>query len=112
MCVFCEIASGRISAEVLYEDELVMAFKDANPVAEHHVIVIPKKHISSLLDINETFEALYDRIFKEIYRLANDLGLSESGFRVVNNFGADGGQTVPHLHFHLMGGREFGWPPG
>ena len=112
MCVFCEIASGRISAEVLYEDELVMAFKDANPVAEHHVIVIPKKHISSLLDINETFEGLYYRKYKVNYPHANHQGHSQSRFRVVNNCGADGGQTVPHLHFHLMGGREFGWPPG
>lgn len=111
-CIFCRIAKKEIPSTVVYEDDQVVAFRDINPQAPVHVLVIPRKHIPSLLEMADEDLILMGRMMKVISKLAGDLGLSADGFRVVNNCGPDAGQTVPHLHFHLLGGRELGWPPG
>jgi histidine triad (HIT) family protein len=111
-CIFCKIANKDIPSEVVYEDEKVIAFKDLNPQAPIHVLVIPKKHISTLNDIEEEDSALIGHIYYTIKNLAKDMGIDEDGYRVVSNCGEFGGQTVFHIHFHLLGGRKFSWPPG
>jgi histidine triad (HIT) family protein len=111
-CVFCEIAAGNIPAQKVYEDDHVVAFHDINPVAPVHVLVIPKKHIASLMELSKEDEVLAGKILLAVQTIARELGLAEKGFRVVNNMGADGGQTVFHIHFHLLGGRTLTWPPG
>ncbi len=111
-CIFCQIASGKIPSKKVYEDEYLFAFRDINPVAPEHVLVIPKRHIASLDHLEEADEALAGKILLGIKKVANQLGLEESGYRVVNNIGENAGQAVFHIHFHLLGGRPFGWPPG
>jgi histidine triad (HIT) family protein len=111
-CVFCAIVAGNIPAQKVYEDDHVVAFHDINPVAPVHVLVIPKKHIASLMELSQEDEVLAGKILLAVQTVARELGLSEKGFRVVNNMGADGGQTVFHIHFHLLGGRTLTWPPG
>ncbi|WHH61599.1 histidine triad nucleotide-binding protein [Petroclostridium sp. X23] len=111
-CIFCKIAAKEIPASVVYEDEKVLAFKDINPAAPVHVLVIPKQHFSSAMDIGEKDADIIAHIFKVCQKLAVDLGIADRGFRIVNNCGQDGGQTVGHIHFHLLGGRNLGWPPG
>ncbi len=111
-CVFCGIASGGIPAERVYEDDTVVAFKDLTPQAPVHVLVIPKRHIESAASLGAEERALAGHILCDVVpKLAKELGL-EKGFRVVTNAGEDGGQTVMHLHFHLLGGRAMEWPPG
>jgi histidine triad (HIT) family protein len=111
-CLFCKIASGEIPVEKLYDDEYVTAFKDINPVAPVHILVIPKVHISSVLELdNVNFDTL-GRIFKVINKLSEEFNIAKDGFRVVTNCGDNGGQSVKHLHFHLIGGRNMQWPPG
>ena len=110
-CLFCKILSGRVSTKKIYEDDKVLAFGDINPQAPVHILVIPKKHIVSLDDVGEDDIALLGHIQVVISRLARKNKLFD-GYRVVNNCGVDGGQTVQHLHYHLLGGRVFGWPPG
>lgn len=110
-CLFCRIAKGEIPCKKAYEDDRILAFYDINPAAPVHVLVIPKKHIAGLDEIREEDEALVGRIFGVIRDLARELQLAQ-GFRVVSNCGENGGQTVPHLHFHLLGGRLMAWPPG
>ena len=109
-CVFCKIAGGEIPTEKIYEDEDIIAFNDLDPQAPIHFLVIPKKHITSLAQVEESDSALIGRIMLAIQKLAKDNNLE--GYRVVTNIGEDGGQTVPHLHFHVLGGRAFHWPPG
>ena len=109
-CLFCKIASGQIKADIVFQNEDVVAFKDLNPVAPTHVLVIPKKHIESAQEINSTNSKITAKIFETISMLAKKLNLD--GFRVVNNCGESAGQTVKHLHFHLIAGRKFTWPPG
>ena len=109
-CIFCKIANKEIPADIVYEDEKILAFKDLNPAAKVHVLVIPKHHISSLNDINEENCNVISYIFKCIPKIAKKLGLT-NGYRTVNNCGQDGGQTVNHIHFHLLGGESLGWPP-
>ena len=109
-CLFCKIASGQIKADRVFQNEDVVAFKDLNPVAPTHVLVIPKKHIESAQEINSTNSEIIAKIFETISMLAKKLNLD--GFRVVNNCGESAGQTVKHLHFHLIAGRKFTWPPG
>ncbi len=109
-CVFCRIAQRQLPVELLYEDAEFVAFNDANPMAPVHVLVIPKTHFASLLDAADS--GLVGRGLLAVTETARSLKLDASGFRVVVNCGADGGQTVPHLHFHLMGGRYMQWPPG
>ena len=110
-CLFCKIANHEIESLVLYEDEEVLAFRDIDPKAPTHILVIPKKHIDSAAQLTEEDSALLGRVFSVIAGLAKEEKLS-SGWRVVSNVGEDGGQTVGHLHFHLMGGRQMQWPPG
>ena len=113
-CIFCKIAHKEIPASFVYEDETVAAFKDLEPQAPVHVLVIPKKHIESLLTAStEDQQQLIAHITWEVIpQLAKELGIAEKGFRVVANTGEEGGQSVKHLHFHLLGGRSMQWPPG
>lgn len=111
-CVFCKIAGGEIPTEFLYQDEHLVAFKDINPQAPVHFLVVPKKHIPNLLAINDDDVKLLPAIQKIIVQLTGEMGIAEGGFRVVVNTGNHGGQTVPHLHFHVLGGRLLDWPPG
>lgn len=111
-CIFCKIAAGLIPSNKVYEDESIFAFRDINPEAPVHILIIPKKHISSVNDLEPGDEELIGEIFITAKKIAKDEGISESGFRIVTNCGRDGGQTVPHLHFHILGGRNLKWPPG
>ncbi|MFD1435852.1 histidine triad nucleotide-binding protein [Kroppenstedtia eburnea] len=111
-CIFCKIVEGSLPAEKVYEDEDVLAFRDLHAQAPVHLLVIPKKHIPSVRDIGEEEGHLLGRIFSVINRLADELGVADKGFRIVNNCGDEGGQTVYHIHFHLLGGRSLSWPPG
>ena len=111
-CIFCMIANGEIPSKIAYEDDQVLAFHDIEPQAPVHVLIVPKKHYSSILDISEGESALVAHMFLVASKLAKELGVADSGFRLVVNTGKDGGQTVPHLHLHLTGGRAFGWPAG
>jgi histidine triad (HIT) family protein len=111
-CLFCGIVEGRVNAKVLYRDDAVVAFSDIKPRAPVHILIIPRKHIVSVLDIEPDDNALIGQIFQVAARLAHENGIAESGFRVVVNAGPDAGQSVFHLHYHLLGGRQMGWPPG
>jgi histidine triad (HIT) family protein len=111
-CIFCKIVSGDIPSTKIYEDEQVIAFRDINPQAPTHVLVVPKRHISGVNELAEQDEALVGHVYSVIARLVRELGINESGYRVVVNSGADGQQSVPHLHFHVLGGRLLAWPPG
>lgn len=112
-CIFCRIVAKEIPATPVYEDETVLAFKDLEPQAPVHVLIIPKKHIESLLGLTEEDKALLAHIQVDVVgQLARELGIAEKGFRLVVNTGEEGGQTVGHLHFHLLGGRSMAWPPG
>ncbi|NLW60200.1 MAG: histidine triad nucleotide-binding protein [Firmicutes bacterium] len=111
-CVFCRIVRKEIPAEILLETEEVLAFKDINPVAPRHILLIPKKHISSVMDPQlPTSPRLTAELFSALQQLMGDEE-AKDGFRVVINRGAHGGETVPHLHLHLLSGRELAWPPG
>jgi len=111
-CIFCKIANKEIPAEIVYEDEQVMAFTDLNPQAPTHVLVIPKAHRENLLALTEADRDLAGALLLKGAEIARRLGVAEPGFRLVANCGADGGQTVDHLHLHLLGGRSLTWPPG
>ena len=110
-CIFCRIAAGEIPSNKLYEDDQLLAFYDLDPQAPTHFLVIPKVHIASVAEITPQNTAVIAHIYEVIARLAAELGL-EQGFRVVTNCGPQGGQTVPHLHFHVLAGRDMTWPPG
>jgi len=109
--IFKKIIDGEIPADIVYEDEHCLAFNDVAPQSPTHVLVIPRKEIASLAHLRDEDEALLGHMMMVIHRLANELQL-DSGYRVAVNCGAEAGQTVDHLHFHLMGGRSFSWPPG
>jgi histidine triad (HIT) family protein len=111
-CIFCKIVQGEIPAGKVYEDDLVLAFKDINPAAPTHVLIIPKEHIPSINEVTPAQQELMGHILVVAARIAREAGLVGAGCRIVNNCGADGGQTVFHLHFHLLGGRSLQWPPG
>lgn len=111
-CVFCLICEKKIPSDIVYEDEDVLAFKDINPEAPVHVLIVPKKHIASLIDMDDDDLRIISRIFKVANKIAVDTGIAESGFRLVTNCGKDAGQSVAHVHFHLLGGRSMQWPPG
>ena len=111
-CLFCKIIAGEIPSDSVYEDELVLAFNDINPVAPVHQLVIPKHHIASAAELSPADAELLGRLFGVAADLARTAGLPASGYRLVTNVGADGGQSVDHLHFHLIGGRAMTWPPG
>lgn len=104
-CLFCKIIKGEIPTNKVYEDDEILAFKDINPKAPVHILVIPKKHISSAKEIKEEDEALIGKMFTVINKIADEFKL-ENGYRIVNNCGEDGGQEVMHLHFHLLGGKK------
>lgn len=110
-CLFCKIIGGEIPSNKVYEDDTVFAFKDIDPQAPVHILIVPKEHIASAKDINETNSAVVAHIFEVAAKIAKEEGLDD-GYRIVNNCGDSAGQTVKHLHFHLMGGREFTWPAG
>ena len=111
-CIFCKIIAGEIPSKKVYEDEHVYAFHDINPQAPVHVLVIPKRHISSVAAIDAENAPVVAQVFCAIANIARELGLEEQGYRVVSNCGEAAGQTVFHLHFHLLGGRELTWPAG
>ena len=111
-CLFCKIANKEIPSSAVYEDEKILAFKDINPEAPVHILIIPKVHMDSVQDINQSNSSIISHIFAIIPKLAKDLGVDEKGFRVVTNIGEHGDQTVKHLHFHMLGGRNLSWPPG
>jgi histidine triad (HIT) family protein len=111
-CLFCKIIAGDIPSDNVHEDDLVMAFNDINPVAPVHQLIVPRRHVESAADLAQNDAELLGRLFAVAASLARDAGLPEKGYRVVTNVGADGGQSVPHLHFHLIGGRRMAWPPG
>ena len=111
-CIFCKILTGDIPADVVYEDDQVLAFRDIDPQAPQHILIIPRKHIPTTLDLTDEDTGLVGHIHLVAGKLARDLGFAEQGFRVVNNCNQEGGQVVWHLHFHLLAGRQMVWPPG
>lgn len=111
-CLFCKIIAGEIPSTKVYEDEQVLAFRDIDPQAPEHIIIIPKQHIASANEITEENSVVVAKIFETAAKIAKELGFAENGYRIVNNCGEDGGQTVGHIHFHLLAGRNLGWPPG
>jgi histidine triad (HIT) family protein len=110
-CLFCGIATGEIDADVVRESDGVVAFRDVNPVAPTHILVIPKEHLASIQEVGHEHAALLGEVFAAIDEIAAEEGLS-GGYRVVTNVGSDAGQSVHHLHWHLLGGRAMAWPPG
>lgn len=110
-CLFCKIATGEIPSTKIYEDKFVYAFADIAPAAPFHAIIIPKEHIKSADDINENNSHLIAKVFEVAAKIAKAENL-ENGYRIVNNCGEDGGQTVGHIHFHLLARRNLAWPPG
>lgn len=111
-CLFCKMVSGEIKPDIVLETDNVLAFRDINPRAPTHVLVIPKKHIATLADIEQSDGALLGEMFLVAKQVAIQEGISESGYRTVFNCKQDGGQEVYHLHLHLLGGRALTWPPG
>lgn len=111
-CLFCKIIKGEIPSEKVYEDDMVYAFNDINPQAPYHIVIVPKIHVQSANEITAENSAYVARIFEVIPVIAKKCGFAENGYRVINNCGKNGQQTVPHLHFHLTGGRAFQWPAG
>lgn len=107
-CIFCKIINREIPSDIVYEDDEIIAFKDINPAAPIHILVIPKKHIPSLVELEKEDEILVGKIYSVINKIAEEQGVKESGYRVIVNCGKDAGQEVAHLHFHLLAGRQFG----
>lgn len=110
-CIFCKIVNGEIPSNKAYEDDKVLAFYDLEPQAPVHILIIPKEHIASAADITAENSSVISHVFEVAAIIAKEKGL-DNGFRIVNNCGDSAGQTVKHIHFHLMGGRDFGWPAG
>ena len=111
-CLFCKIIKKEIPAKIVYEDDTVLAFEDINPQAPVHILIIPKKHISTSLEVTEDDHALIGKLFQTANSLARERGVAEQGFRTVINCNRDAGQTVFHIHLHLLAGRPMSWPPG
>ena len=111
-CLFCRIGRGEVPAEIVHEDDLVMAFRDINPKAPTHILLIPRQHMTSAADLAEDDGPMLGRLFATAAQLARDAGVADRGFRLVTNSGPAAGQSVDHLHFHLLGGRSMSWPPG
>jgi histidine triad (HIT) family protein len=111
-CLFCKILSGDIPAEIVYESDTAIAFRDINPQAPTHVLIIPRKHIATINEIAEEDEALVGSLYSAAREIAAAEGIAEDGFRAVMNCNEGAGQTVFHIHLHLLGGRSFAWPPG
>lgn len=111
-CLFCKIASKKIPAHIIYKDDLVVAFDDIHPQATHHKIIIPHQHIATLNDLDQKNNELVGHMVLVASHLAKELNIAEEGYRLVMNCNAGGGQTVFHIHIHLLGGRPMHWPPG
>jgi len=111
-CIFCKIVAGDIPADIVYDDPEVLAFRDIQPQAPVHVVIIPKRHIVTLNELTPADAALVGRMFLAAQQIARDLGVAESGYRTLINCNRDGGQYVMHVHMHLLGGRFMEWPPG
>jgi histidine triad (HIT) family protein len=111
-CLFCRIVAGEVPATIVYQDDRLVAFKDINPQAPGHVLVIPRRHIPSLNDLTDADDALVGEMIRRGAALASDMGFTDRGYRTVFNTNADAGQTVFHIHLHVLGGRRLAWPPG
>jgi histidine triad (HIT) family protein len=111
-CLFCGIIEGRVKGNIVYQDESIVAFRDIRPQAPVHILIVPREHVATILELEARDQAVIGHIFLVAAKLARDQSIAENGFRMVVNSGADAGQTVFHLHFHLLGGRHFSWPPG
>ncbi|AKA70655.1 histidine triad nucleotide-binding protein [Clostridium scatologenes] len=111
-CIFCKIIKGEIPCEKVYEDDIVLSFKDISPGAPAHILIIPKKHISSLNELTDEDSKIVAHVFVVLKEIVKKLGIDKTGYRIVSNCGEDGGQSVPHIHFHVLGGRNLQWPPG
>lgn len=111
-CIFCRIGSGALGAAFVHEDDTVVAFEDLNPQAPHHVLIIPREHVVSLASTSDEHAALLGHLLRIAANIAKARGIADSGYRTVINTGQDGGQSVFHLHVHLLGGRPLAWPPG
>ena len=111
-CLFCRIGRGEVPAEIVHEDDMVVAFRDINPKAPTHILMIPRQHMTSAADLSEEDGPMLGRLFATAAQLARDAGIADRGFRLVTNSGPAAGQSVDHLHFHLLGGRSMSWPPG
>jgi histidine triad (HIT) family protein len=111
-CLFCKMASGAIPVKKVYEDDALFAIEDINPVAPTHILIIPKKHLANALALTPEDDQVIGSVHRVAAQLAQERGVAEEGFRLVNNTNAGAGQSVFHIHFHLLGGRKFGWPPG
>ena len=111
-CIFCEIAAGRRPAREVYADDQLMAFHDISPQAPTHVLVIPRRHVTSLLDLTPEDDGLVGAMVRKARDIAREMGFAERGFRLAMNCGDDAGYSVYHIHLHLLGGRQLGWPPG
>jgi histidine triad (HIT) family protein len=110
--LFCRIVAGEIPADIVHEDDLVLAFRDIAPKAPTHILLIPREHIDSAADLTEQHAQMLGRLFAVAAQIARDSGVAQAGYRIVTNSGAAAGQSVDHLHFHLLAGRTMGWPPG
>ena len=111
-CLFCRIIAGEIPGSIVYQDERVVAFNDINPQAPTHVLIVPRRHIASLNDLGEGDDQIVGELVRRAAAIAKDRGISDGGYRTVFNTNRDAGQTVFHIHLHLLGGRAFHWPPG
>jgi histidine triad (HIT) family protein len=111
-CLFCRIVAGQIPSEIVYRDELVTAFRDIQPQAPVHVLIVPNEHVTSTNDLESDHDAVVGHLLRATRVVAREQGIGESGFRLVVNTGQDAMMTVPHLHVHILGGRRLGWPPG
>lgn len=111
-CLFCKMVNGEIKPDVVYENEAILAFRDINPQAPVHVLVVPKKHIATLNDLEPEHDVLVGEMYLTAKKVAEKLGIAESGYRTVMNCNEGAGQSVFHLHLHVLGGRQMGWPPG
>ncbi len=111
-CVFCRIVRGELPARMVYEDEQIVAFRDTNPMAPVHILLVPRIHITNASQLDETMLNMAGRLLLTARNVATSEGVADKGYRLVINNGADGGQTVMHLHVHLLAGRKLGWPPG
>lgn len=111
-CLFCKMVRGEIKPDLVHQDDAVTAFRDINPQAPVHVLVIPNQHVNSVNTLEPEHDALIGRLIRTVAEIAARESIADSGYRLLTNCGRDGGQVVMHLHFHLVGGRRMGWPPG
>lgn len=111
-CIFCRIIAGQIPSKIVFQNEQLIAIEDINPVAPVHILIIPREHIGSLNDVNHSHSEILSQIQITASQIAREMNIAQDGYRLINNCGEQGGQTVMHLHYHLLGGRQMGWPEG